>query len=75
MQYILQKYTLHTCYESTQSGPPVVCFHLYSQINQIFNQNKQGSQVKHLENSWILVMMGNSKLSSTWKGVLSLEKK
>jgi hypothetical protein len=51
MQYILQKYTLHTCYESTQSAPLVVCFHPYSQINQIFSQNKQGNQVKHLENS------------------------
>jgi hypothetical protein len=51
MQYILQKYTLHTCYESTQSAFFIVCFHPYSQINQILNQNKQGNQVKHLENS------------------------
>jgi hypothetical protein len=28
MQQVLQKYTLHTCCESAQSGPPVVCFHL-----------------------------------------------
>jgi hypothetical protein len=41
MQYILQKYTLHTCYESTQSGPPIVCFHAYSQINQSFGKRKK----------------------------------
>jgi hypothetical protein len=28
MQYVLQKYTLRTCHESAQSGPPKVCFHL-----------------------------------------------
>jgi hypothetical protein len=28
MQYILQEYTLHTCHESAQSGPFVMCFHL-----------------------------------------------
>jgi hypothetical protein len=27
MQYVLQKYILHTCHESAQSGPPIMCFH------------------------------------------------
>jgi hypothetical protein len=27
MQYVLQKYTLYTCHESAQNGPPIVCFH------------------------------------------------
>jgi hypothetical protein len=27
MQYVLQEYILHTCHESAQSGPPLMCFH------------------------------------------------
>jgi hypothetical protein len=27
MQHVLQKYALHTCHESTQSGPLIVWFH------------------------------------------------
>jgi len=33
MQHILQKYTLHTCCESAQSGPLIVFFHPFTNEN------------------------------------------
>jgi hypothetical protein len=35
MYHVLQKYTLNTCCESAQSGPPIMCFHLEHQIDPI----------------------------------------
>jgi len=33
MQHILQKYTLHTCCESAQSGPLIVFFYPFTNEN------------------------------------------
>jgi hypothetical protein len=39
MQHVLQKYTLYTCHKSAQSGPPVMCFHLVTQLGNPNNLN------------------------------------
>jgi hypothetical protein len=53
MHYTLQKYILHTCRESAQSGPPIVCFHprvsghVITKCPQIDSEVKDGF-IKHV---------------------------
>jgi len=46
MQHILQVYTLCTCHETTQVGPPTVCFDLWGH-----NTSSDGNVIEQLINS------------------------
>jgi hypothetical protein len=52
MQYVLQISILHTCHESAQSGPSIVCFHLsgYTNYNNGNHNKKLLANVFH--NGW-----------------------